>query len=604
MAVLGDLPNEIILQIFKHLNSSTWREFPVLTQQTARPDLCSLSRVNRFYSKLAQAVLFDDVDLHLSDCCGERDEIEDNPWANEDIGRPLLFYKITQDDGLLGRIRQLRMHWVSGVTFTPSKVPTLHSILLRMGQSTSLRELQLSDYKFSECMPLAHPESSAFRQLRKLTLEAGDSRDVMAELLLKICHLPMLQELSSSGKDITSDGNMNRNNAEMDLQPSTASRLSLLSLNIEAHSSVQIDFLATLTSRAHLLRKLATPLFGPGCRSSNVRSRSTEVFQPTVIAQALQPVHSHLEELVLVSKQNASTAWHCGIVIDEHDGSSFDLGNFTKLRRLKISSYLFCHNTSTARGYEVGIYKLLPSSLESLEIEIPPFQGILYDQSHIDAITEGRLGTAYSTSETSDRAIGEWWDSLFLQDNDVLEPLSTKLAWLLDILNNKASNKSLPKLSKLRVFEVPVGPRFLKAYDLVKLYPSIFGQCSNLFLEIQIRGPSRYYCHKWQPIHRDPIHSFAETWVYDSTTALEARSFRWEEEVARGGPVWQNYLSRCEAAYGATMVLPADSSRYDRVVEHRGQHRFCCDPNWTPYRYSSTSETESEADSSSDAENE
>ncbi|KUJ11438.1 uncharacterized protein LY89DRAFT_674034 [Mollisia scopiformis] len=306
MTSLEDLADEIVLEILEHL------ELDNLT-------LSSICRTSSRLNSLARPILYKSIFLILP--------------PHEPIIQ--LTQSLDSDKDLAPLIHRLHLTWPSG-----GHVPAYDKVKIQelLHKLTSLRHL---------CVRVPHDQRSTlsvleFAEYKELQYVNFDYPDLTNATIMKFMFLPKIKQM-----DIMFFKSLSDPTIPLDCQPGT--------------SPVETLRFGTCTPREVVLRTflqcpaaLETLSFTvPPFAEQFQTSTSTRDFSPRKIGDALAPVRHSLVNLTVGSRS-----------IHRHDGSRLDISAFEKLTHISVPSILF-FKSSRPRD---GVYRLLPRSLETLEI--------------------------------------------------------------------------------------------------------------------------------------------------------------------------------------------------------------------------------------------
>ena len=337
LPLLIDLPSDLILEIFSYFHSE-------------RQTLHSLSITDRRFNPLANALLYRNVyvELNWPEGCTQ---LSDSPIFE------LLLRTATERPNLVAVIQKLELQWLKDtykVTPPQALYECINSLLRRLPAIWSLRFEYAGSINLISRFDLGRLDAKFMSRLRKLYNRSDSSS------LSKIVSLIQLKSIESIYL-LGSDENIIVDTQPLDCKAHPNHSLSGLRLKYDVSIPPQVlRYVLTLTPALRELR-CNFPAYriraDPG--PDNPGSHQSSELSPKELACTLRSVERTLTRLTLT--EGARMAW------STHDGSRLDLSEFSALKYLSLKSKCF-FTTTDPDGSRKGVFELLPSCLEKLEV--------------------------------------------------------------------------------------------------------------------------------------------------------------------------------------------------------------------------------------------
>ncbi|KAE8443369.1 hypothetical protein EG329_001927 [Mollisiaceae sp. DMI_Dod_QoI] len=267
------------------------------------------------------------------------------------------------DDHYAVLVRRLELNWPQGGPVPNTAKVKIQELIDRL---TSLQYLSVR-VPHDQRSPLSFLEFAEYHELREVTLDYADITNAM---IMKFMFLPKIHQM-----DIRFLKSLPDPSLPLDCQ-SGSSPLKILNLGpCTPRECVLGRFLQCPKALETL--EFTVPPYSEQFNSST----STRDFSPAHYGKALSMVRFSLIRLHIHGK-----------FIHRHDGSHLDLCHFSKLRHVSAPSVLFFEpgRLNVSRD---GFFRLLPRSLESLEITFPESSWIFKFQYGDDVDEEAMLLT-------------------------------------------------------------------------------------------------------------------------------------------------------------------------------------------------------------------
>ncbi|KAK5949090.1 hypothetical protein OHC33_009831 [Knufia fluminis] len=459
MPSLTDLPDEVLMNVFRFLDLNTREQSRMTEIAPRRPALCALSLTNRRLSNYARELLWRDVRFEFT-----RGEPEDAVPHN--LNSVHLFLRTCRrNESHLQRVKSASVQWDCADDISDDVESLLRALATSLSL-TSLSCLLYIDHTLLSRLPsLIDCWRTTFRGLKTLDIwyldygEGAVHDTLPAELLLQWALLPQLTTLqvNASVSGIT---------REDTIPDHGTSRLESLILSGPAHN-IHEDALRMILPRAPAINLLDMPPPGEALRYGRRRPpHEMRELAPAMMTAWLLPIRHSVRELSIMHGR--------GCDVPRHDGSSIDLSEFEQLEAVTLAHYLLPASTSSDTAYVIephNLWRCLPPGIRTLTIGFCEPHGILYSKESLYCLLRNEETQEYNpffSQPGAEDRFNKMWCKTFKTIADI----RAKIAWLTELIEK--DRKRLPRLRKVQVQDAyHMNSPASRLWDLFKQYPFI-----------------------------------------------------------------------------------------------------------------------------------